>query len=61
MHHDMTSTPPGILDYLIVAISVIILLVALWLFIRGFARPGEKNPDHIKRKVLDDHVPRPRR
>ncbi len=62
MHHGMTAAaPPGILDYLIVVASVIILLVALGLFIRGFVRPGEKDPDHIKRKVLDDHVPRPRR
>ncbi len=61
MHHNMTAAPPGILDYLIVAVSVIILLVALGLFIRGFVRPGEKEPGHIKRKVLDDHVPRPRR
>ncbi len=61
MHHNMTAAPPGILDYLIVAVSVIILLVAIGLFIRGFARPGERDPGHIKRKVLDDHVPRPRR
>ncbi len=62
MHHDLTpAAPPGILDYLIVAISVIVLIVALWLFIRGFVRRGEKEADHIKRKVLVDHVPRPRR
>ncbi len=61
MHHDMTpAAPPGILDYLIVAISIIVLLVALRLFIRGFIRRGETEADHIKRKVLDDHVPRPR-
>ena len=60
MHHDLTpAVPPGILDYLIVAISVIVLVVALWLFIRGFVRCGEKDPDHIKRKILIDHVPRP--
>jgi hypothetical protein len=62
MHHDLTpAAPPGILDYLIVAISVIVLIVALWLFIRGFVRRREKEADHIKRKVLVDHVPRPRR
>ncbi len=61
MQHDMTAAPPGILDYLIVAASVIVLLVAIWLFIRGFVRPGEKDAGHIKRKILDDHVPRPRR
>jgi len=51
--------PPGILDYLIVAISVAILVVALWLFIRGFVRRGEKEDGHIKRKILADHAPRP--
>ena len=62
MHHNMTpATPPGIIDYLIVAISVIVLLVALWLFIRGFARRGEEEADHIKRKVLADHAARPGR
>ncbi len=61
MHHEITTAPPGILDYLIVAGSVIVFLVALGLFIRGFVRPGEKEPGHIKRKVLDDHVPPPRR
>jgi len=62
MHHDMTpAAPPGIIDYLIVAISVIVLLVAFWLFIRGFVRRREKDADHIKRKVLADHAARPRR
>jgi hypothetical protein len=60
MHHDLTpAVPPGILDYLIVAISVVVLVVALWLFIRGFVHRGEKEPDHIKRKILVDHVPPP--
>jgi hypothetical protein len=60
MHHDLTSAvPPGILDYLIVAISVVVLLVALWLFIRGFVCRGEKDPNHIKRKILVDHVQHP--
>jgi hypothetical protein len=60
MHHDLTpAVPPGILDYLIVAISVVVLVVALWLFIQGFVRCGEKEPDHIKRKILVDHVSPP--
>jgi hypothetical protein len=53
------ATPPGTLDYLIVAAAVIVLLVSLWLFIRGFLHPGEKEANHIKRKILDDHVPPP--
>lgn len=62
MHHDLTpAAPPGILDYLIVVFSIIVLLVALWLFIRGFVRRRETEADHIKRKVLVDHVLRPRR
>ncbi len=60
MHHDLTpAVPPGILDSLIVAISIIVLVVAFWLFIRGFVSRGEKEPDHIKRKILVDHVPPP--
>jgi flagellar biosynthesis/type III secretory pathway M-ring protein FliF/YscJ len=55
-HHMAAAAPPGFLDYLIVAGAVIVFLVALWIFVRGLVRPGEKEPDHIKRKVLDDHV-----
>ncbi len=61
MHRDgMPIAPPGFWDYVIVAISIVVLLVALWLFLRSFLRPGEEEPDHIKRKVLEDHLRRPR-
>lgn len=59
MNHDLTlATPPGILDYLIVAISAVVLLVTLWLFLRAFGRRREDEAGHIKRRVLSDHVPR---
>jgi hypothetical protein len=60
MHHELTfAAPPGIVDYLIVAISVVILLVALWLFIRAFGHRREDEADHIKRRILSDRNPRP--
>lgn len=59
MHHNLAAVPPGILDYIIVTISVIVLLVASWVFIRRIVKPGEDDAGHIKRRILDDDAGRP--
>jgi hypothetical protein len=60
MHHELAfAAPPGVVDYLIVAISVVVLVVALWLFIRAFGHSREDEANHIKRRILSDQDPRP--
>jgi hypothetical protein len=51
-----TATPAGIWDYIIVIISGITVLVSLYLCIKYFLRPEEKEDDHIKRRILNDDI-----
>ncbi len=44
--------PQGPWDYVIMAVSMAIVLVVLFLSIRYLARPGEKDPGHIKYMIL---------
>jgi hypothetical protein len=52
-----TGMPRGLLDYIIVAISVGVVLLSLYLCVRYFFRPKENEDDHIKKTVLDDEIP----
>jgi len=54
--HDHTATPTGIGDLIIVAISVIAVVLALFLCIKYFIAPREREDTHIKRRILDDNV-----
>jgi len=52
--HGRMSGPTGAWEYIIVIASIIIVLVAACLCVRFFLLPREKEPDHIKKRVLDD-------
>ena len=50
----MGEPPSGPLDYVIVAIAVILVAVTAVQMVRWLIHPGESAPDHIKRTVLSD-------
>ena len=54
--HDHTAAPEGIGDLIIVAISLIAVVLTLFLCIKYFLVPREKEDTHIKRRILDDNV-----
>ncbi|MFP4596812.1 MAG: hypothetical protein ACOC9W_01585 [Persicimonas sp.] len=52
-HHSMPqSGGPTIADWTVVVVSVVIVAVSIVLSIRYLFRPGEQDPDHIKRRIL---------
>jgi hypothetical protein len=57
-HHE---GPRGPLDYVLVVVAVLVVVVVTVLCIRYFARPGERQPDHIKRRILADEPEETRR
>ena len=54
--HDHTAAHEGIGDFLIVAISVIVVVLALFLCVKYLLFPKEKEVTHIKNRILDDEV-----
>jgi hypothetical protein len=46
------AVPGGLLDYLVVCLSVTVVLVSFFLLIRYFVLPKEKDENHIKRRIL---------
>ncbi len=54
-HHSMPqSDGPTAADWAVVVVSVVIVVVSIVLSIRYLFRPGEQDPDHIKRRILRD-------
>ena len=53
MHH-MASGPGATWEYALAAVSVAIVLWVFYLAIRMTIHPGEEDPNHIKRTILDD-------
>lgn len=47
--------PTGNLDYIIIAIALVIVIVAFVLSIKYLIWPKEKNTDHIKNIVLNEN------
>lgn len=47
--------PTGTIDYIIITVAAIIVSVALFLSIKYLVKPKEKNSDHIKNIVLNEH------
>lgn len=45
----------GAFDYVIVAITVVIVLFTLGFSIKYVVRPGEQEADHIKRIILSEN------
>ena len=54
MTHD--GAPGSIVDLILVTIALVVVLISFYLAIRYTLRPGEKSPDHIKRRVLEDRT-----
>ncbi len=48
--------PQGNLDYLIVAAALTIVLFALVWAVKCLVRPGEQDPAHIKRTILQQNI-----
>ena len=48
---------PGPWEWTVVAISVVIVAVAIYLAIRYLIWPGERDSSHIKRRILRDETP----
>ncbi|MDA8242024.1 MAG: hypothetical protein M0Z67_16865 [Nitrospiraceae bacterium] len=55
--HGRMAAPTGVWEHVVVAISVLIVLFCLYLCVRYFFLPREREEDHIKKKILDDEVP----
>lgn len=45
--------PQSIWDYVIMYVGIIFVLGVLFYSVKFLAKPGEKNPDHIKYSILD--------
>ena len=54
--HGHIAAPEGIGDVIIVAMSVIAVVLALFLCVKYFLLPKEKEDSHIKKRILDDEV-----
>ncbi|MGE5299812.1 MAG: hypothetical protein ACM3MB_02480 [Acidobacteriota bacterium] len=55
--HGRMAAPTGIWEHVVVAISVVIVLFCIYLCVRYFLLPREKEEGHIKKRILDDEVP----
>lgn len=49
-----TAVPGGLMDYIVVGISLAVVLVSFVLMIRYFILPKEEEENHIKRIILKD-------
>lgn len=45
---------PAFLDYVVVAIAFVAVALVCVLTVKFFIRPGERNSNHIKRRILQD-------
>ncbi len=50
------AAPEGIGNFVIVAISGLVVALVLFLCIKYFLLPKEKEDTHIKKRILDDEV-----
>ena len=48
------ADPSGFVDYLIAGIRTVVVLVVIYASIDYFVRPREQEPDHIKRRILEE-------
>ncbi len=53
------AEPRGLGDWVLVAVSVVILVAALTAALKLLWLPGEEGTQHVKRSVLDDSLPSP--
>jgi hypothetical protein len=46
--------PQGTLDYIIISVSALIVLATLIYFVKYLLWPGERDPKHIKRSIINE-------
>lgn len=51
------ADPTGVVDYIIVIISVLIVIVSLYLCVTYLLSPEEEHDSHIKNSIFDDDTP----
>ena len=54
-------TPSGPWELALAAVGLAIVVFALLPAVKLLFRPGEGSPDHVKRAILDDSAPPPRK
>jgi hypothetical protein len=47
----------GWVEWTIFAVCCLVTAWVLWLAVRWTLHPGEEEPDHVKRSILDDDPP----
>lgn len=55
--HDVSNLGP--LEWLGVGVAALFVVWVIWRAVVLTVRPGEDDPDHIKREILRDDVPPP--
>lgn len=53
-HHLSANGPSGPLEIMLVAFGVVIVLLVTTYTIKFFVKPQERDPNHIKRRILRD-------
>lgn len=49
-----TANLPAFYEYVLVAIAVVVMVWAVYKAVRVSVHPGEEEPNHIKRLILED-------
>ena len=58
--HDHDVSNLTMLEWMGVGLAALFVVWVIWRAVILTVRPGEDDPDHIKRQVLQDDVPPPR-
>ena len=53
-HTSHVASRPALYEYLLVGVAAVAAAWTIYLAVRYTLRPGEDNPDHIKRRILED-------
>lgn len=53
-HAQHTASPGGWLDYVLVAAGAVAVLLVCVYTVKFLVKPQERDPDHIKRRILRD-------
>ena len=52
--HGAAANQPAFYEFVLVAIAVVVMVWAVYKAVRVTLRPGEEEPNHIKRLILED-------
>lgn len=56
-HAHTSPSTWGPVDWAILVAGALITAWVIWLAVRWTLKPGEEEPDHVKRSILDDERP----